>query len=74
MEELWQDFERSAVESRLAAAIVGANATVKAGLDKLVSETGADEVMVVTDTYDHADRLLSYERVAAVAKELGVAA
>jgi luciferase family oxidoreductase group 1 len=74
MEELWQDFERAAVETRLSAAIVGSNATVKAGLEKLVSETAADEVIVVTDTYDHADRLRSYERVAAAAKELAVAA
>jgi luciferase family oxidoreductase group 1 len=74
MEELWQDFERFAVETKLSAAIVGSNATVKAGLEKLVSETAADEVIVVTDTYDPADRLLSYERVAEVAKELGVAA
>jgi len=74
MELLWQDSERAAVESKLSEAIVGSNATVKAGLEKLVAETAADEVIVVTDTYDHADRLRSYERVAAVAKELGVAA
>lgn len=74
MEELWQDSERAAVETRLSAAIVGSNATVKAGLEKLVSETAADEVIVLTDTYDHADRLQSYERVAAAAKELAVAA
>jgi luciferase family oxidoreductase group 1 len=74
MEELWDDFERAAVETKLSAAIVGSNATVKAGLEKLVSETAADELIVVTDTYDHADRLRSYERLAAVAKELGVAA
>lgn len=74
MEGLWQDFERAAVETKLSAAIVRSEATVKAGLEKLVSETTADEVIVVTDTYDHADRLRSYERVAAVAKELGVAA
>jgi len=74
MEGLWQDFERAAVETKLSAAIVGSNATVRAGLEKLVSETAADEVIVVTDTYDHADRLQSYERVATVAKELGVTA
>src|SRR6202165_2753238 len=74
MEEIWQELERAAVESRLHAAIVGSNATVKAGLETLVSETAADEVIVVTDTYEHADRLRSYERLAAVAKELGVAA
>jgi luciferase family oxidoreductase group 1 len=74
MEELWQDSERVAVETRLSAAIVGSDATVKTGLNKLVAETAADEVIVVTDTYDHAARLRSYERVAAVANELGVAA
>jgi luciferase family oxidoreductase group 1 len=74
MEDLWQDIERAAVETKLSAAIVGSNATVKAGLEKLVSETAADEVIVVTDTYDHDDRLRSYERLTAVSHELGVAA
>ena len=40
MEPLWQDEERAAVESRLGAAIVGSNATVKAGLEKLVERHG----------------------------------
>ncbi len=64
MQSLWKDSERAAVESRLGAAIVGSDATVKAGLKKLMSDTRADEVIVVTDTYEHADRLQSYERVA----------
>jgi luciferase family oxidoreductase group 1 len=72
MEPLWQDWERAAVESKLAAAIVGSNATVKAGLEKLVDDTGADEVIVVTDTYEHKDRLESYRRVADIAKMIEV--
>jgi luciferase family oxidoreductase group 1 len=72
METLWQDFERAAVESRLGAAIVGSNATVKAGIERLVEDTGADELIVVTDTYEHADRLASYERVAAIANSIDV--
>ena len=68
MEPLWQDWERAAVENKLRAAIVGSDATVKAGLEKLASDIGADEVIVVTDTYEHADRLQSYERVASVAR------
>lgn len=68
METLWNEFERAAVENKLGSAIVGSNETVRAGLEKLVSETGADEVIVVTDTYEHEDRLRSYERVAQVAK------
>src|SRR5277367_5426793 len=57
MELLWRESERTAVENRLAAAIVGSDKTVKTGLEKLIGETGADEVIVVTDTYEHADRL-----------------
>ncbi len=72
MEPLWQDFERVAVESKLGAAIVGSDATVKAGIEKLVEETGADELIVVTDTYEHADRLQSYERVARIARAIEV--
>ena len=56
----------------LGAAIVGSDATVKAGLEKVVGETGADEVIVVTDTYEHADRLESYRRVAGVAAMIEV--
>ena len=73
MEPLWQDYrERAAVESKLGAAIVGSDATVKAGLESLAGDTGADEVIVVTDTYEHADRLQSYRRVAAIATMIEV--
>ena len=64
MESLWQDWERAAVENKLRAAIIGSDASVKAGLQQLVRDTGADEVIVVTDTYEHEDRLQSYQRVA----------
>ncbi len=74
MELLWQDWERAAVEDKLGAAIVGSDATVKAGLEKLVENTGADELIVVTDTYEHADRLQSYQRVAAIFSRIEVAA
>ena len=66
MESLWQDWERAAVESKLRAAIVGSEATVKAALENLVEETGTDEVIVVTDTYEHADRIESYRRVVSI--------
>src|SRR6202789_3636631 len=64
MDSLWQDWERATVESQLGAAIVGSDATVKAGMERLVSETGANELIVVTDTYEPAARLQSYQRVA----------
>ncbi len=70
MEPLWQPHEKAAVESRLGAAIVGSNSTVKARLKKLVKETEADEVIVVTDTYEHSDRVESYRRVAEIAASI----
>ena len=70
MDSIWQDWERAAVESKLSAAIVGSDASVKTSLQKLVEDTVADEVIVVTDTYEQADRLDSYRRVAEIAKTI----
>ncbi len=67
MDGLWTDWERAAVMDKLGAAIVGSESTVRAGLEKLVRATGASEVIAVTDTYHHEDRLESYQRLAEVA-------
>jgi luciferase family oxidoreductase group 1 len=72
MENLWTDWERTAVESKLGAAIVGSENTVKVGLEKLVAGTGADEIITVTDTWDHQARLDSYGRLAAVAASVEI--
>jgi luciferase family oxidoreductase group 1 len=70
MNGLWTEWERAAVESKLGAAIVGSNATVQAGLEKLIRDTSASEVIAVTDTYTHEDRLESYRRLAEVAEAI----
>ena len=56
----------------MGAAIVGSDATVQAGIKKLVQESGADELIVVTDTFDPEARLQSYERVARIASTIEV--
>jgi luciferase family oxidoreductase group 1 len=66
----WSAMERTAVEARLAAAIIGSNTTVRAGIETLLARTGADEIITVTDLFAHADRLESYERVAEVARSV----
>ena len=48
----------------LARSIVGSLDTVRSGIDALVAETGADELMIVSDVYDHPTRLRSFELVA----------
>jgi alkanesulfonate monooxygenase SsuD/methylene tetrahydromethanopterin reductase-like flavin-dependent oxidoreductase (luciferase family) len=70
MDLLWSDTEKAAVENRFGAAIVGSDATVQVGLEKLVNATHADEVIVVTDTYEDSDRMDSYQRVARIAAEI----
>jgi luciferase family oxidoreductase group 1 len=70
MDAVWSDWERTLVENKLRAAIVGSEDTVQAGLERLIATTGADEVIVVTDTWDHAARLESYRRVAQVAARI----
>jgi luciferase family oxidoreductase group 1 len=45
-------------------AVVGDAATVKSGLEAVAREYGAEEVMVVTITHDHAARVHSYELLA----------
>jgi luciferase family oxidoreductase group 1 len=72
MRDQWTDWEQAAVHSKLGAAIVGSDATVTDGLERLVRSTGAREVIVVTDTYEHDARLRSYERVAEIAAHLNV--
>jgi luciferase family oxidoreductase group 1 len=45
-------------------AIVGAPAAVKKGIEELADLYGAEEAMIVTITYHHADRRRSYELIA----------
>src|SRR5215212_2885851 len=44
--------------------IIGSPETVRAGVEALASEYGAEEVIVVTITHDHAARRRSYELIA----------
>ena len=46
---------------RLGAAIVGGPKTVAAKIAGLLKEVEVDEVILVSDLYQHADRLRSYE-------------
>lgn len=70
----WNDFEQAAVEAKMRAAVIGGRERVRQGLELFLAETQADELMIVTTTYDHAARMRSYELVAEMAgleKELG---
>lgn len=58
------DTERDAIEDFLGEAVFGGPGAVRAGLERMVQATGADELMVVSDVYDPALRLRSLELIA----------
>jgi luciferase family oxidoreductase group 1 len=59
-------FERFELDRVLSAAIVGSTDTVARGLREFITVTGADELIVVAQIFDHQARLRSYELVAGV--------
>ena len=59
------DEQLAHMRGRQSRQIVGTAQEVKAGIDALVAESGADEVVVLTITPTFADRLRSYELLAA---------
>jgi alkanesulfonate monooxygenase SsuD/methylene tetrahydromethanopterin reductase-like flavin-dependent oxidoreductase (luciferase family) len=44
--------------------VVGSPATVRAGVERVAADYGADEVLVLTITHEHAARRRSYELLA----------
>lgn len=57
---------RALLDQMLSQAVVGSPDTVRRGVDAFVQRTGADELMVTAQIYDHADRKKSYEILAGV--------
>ena len=66
--------ERSMVAQSLSCAVVGSPETVRRGLAAFIARTGADEIMITAQIFDHAARLRSFEIAAAAGAELAGAA
>jgi luciferase family oxidoreductase group 1 len=60
-EDTLASFERAMLADMLAFSVVGTQEQVGAGLAGIVRRTGANELMVASQIYDHAARLRSYE-------------
>jgi luciferase family oxidoreductase group 1 len=56
--------EKAAASQRLTHSIVGSPETVREGVERFADLTGADELMVVSNIYDHDARVRSYEILA----------
>src|SRR5207248_8427545 len=59
-------YARAILADALGAAIVGGPEAVRQGLEDFVGRTGADELMVTANIFDHAKRKRSFEIVAAL--------
>ena len=55
----------------LSCAAIGSPETVREELEDFVTRTGADELMITSQIYDHAARLRSYE-ITAELQQIGV--
>jgi luciferase family oxidoreductase group 1 len=67
IETYWTPMEKAQAMRMLARSIVGSVETVRKGMAALVEETQADELIVVSDVYEHVQRLRSFELIAEAA-------
>jgi luciferase family oxidoreductase group 1 len=61
IESYWTPPEKARASAMLARSYVGTPETVRAGLESLIAETGADELILAAAIHDHAARVRSYE-------------
>jgi luciferase family oxidoreductase group 1 len=71
MEGLWTRGEALAIAERMALMVVGGRERVAEGLQQVIDATEADELILVSETWDRAARLASY---AIIAEAAGLAA
>jgi luciferase family oxidoreductase group 1 len=70
MDEFWSPLERAGVEQALAYSVVGTADAVERGLAAFIAETGADELMLTSQIYDHTARLRSFEIAAEIRRRI----
>lgn len=68
IETYWSPHEKAQAMRMLDRSVVGSANTVRTGLQAFVSETGIDELMIVSDVYDHQARRRSIEVIAEAMK------
>lgn len=63
IETYWSPVEKAHAQSMLSRAIVGSPQTVREGMKGLLGETRADELIVVSDVFEHEKRVRSLELI-----------
>jgi luciferase family oxidoreductase group 1 len=65
--------QRAMLANALSCSVVGSPDTVRRGLAAFITETGADEIMITAQIFDHAARKRSFEITAEMRGELAAA-
>jgi alkanesulfonate monooxygenase SsuD/methylene tetrahydromethanopterin reductase-like flavin-dependent oxidoreductase (luciferase family) len=73
-EQTLEPMAKTMLGQALSCAVVGSPETVRQGIDAFARRTGADELMVTAQIFDHAARVRSFEILADVHKSLSQAA
>lgn len=68
MSEIWNSGEEAAIAKMMRYSFVGSRETIEEKLTDFISETGVDEIMVVSHIYDHDKRMRSYELLSEIKK------
>ncbi|MBW3118500.1 MULTISPECIES: luciferase-like monooxygenase [Providencia] len=70
MESIWSPAEKFGVQQALGMSLVGDKTKVRHGLDTILRQTQADEIMVNGQIFDHQARLYSFELAMQVMNEI----
>ena len=69
-EEQLTPMDRHGISEALSAAVIGSPETVRREVERFIDRTGADELMITSQVFDHAARLRSFEIAAEARDEL----
>ena len=72
IETFWTPYEKVSVSEQLSCSVVGSPETVRRGLQDLIEKTGADELIMAGQIFDHKARLRSFEIAAQAASEVQI--
>lgn len=72
IETFWTPYEKASVSEQLSCSVVGSPETVRRGLQALVEKTGADELIMAGQIFDHRARLRSFEIAAQAARDVQI--
>ncbi len=74
IETYWSGPEKAQAQRMLACSFVGSRESVRSQLQAFIEKTKADELIVASAIFDHAARKRSYEMLAEIQPQLGLAA